>query len=692
MKSIFSFFFICLSVFSFSQSQSIDVKKITAEVEINPAQKELTVNYQFEFQTKTQLDSVFLDAKNLKDIDFENAKFEIYDTDDKLYFIGNFKADRNYIFDLTYRVKPKKALYFIEDLATGEFSAQIWTQGQGKYTSNWLPSIDDMTDKIIFDLSYTLPEKYNFTANGTLVSKEESENNQTTWHFEMKKPMSSYLVAFAAGNFEVVRDTTDSGVPLEMHLPAEFNDYFRYTYKDYREIFSIMEQKIGVAYPWQNYKQVPVRNFLYAGMENTGLTIFSEEFIVDATSYNDRNYTNVHAHELAHQWFGNLVTEKSATHHWLHEGFASYFALLVEKELFGDAYFEHQLFEDAEKLKLASDRGEGEKIMSPDASSLTYYQKGAWALHVLRNRIGDLAFFESIKTFLNRNAYQSVEVDDFLKIVEEKSGQQMLDFKKEWLQQTSFPAEEALSLLRESDFIDQLFQLKLKRNTALKDKILPIKNALLSRHNAYLGPEAVLQILPEKGPKREELLYLAFATENIETRQFLAKHLKQIPKDLKEKYETLLDDQSYITKEHALLNLWINFPEDQRDYLEKMQGKEGTIHKNIQLLWLMLKVATENSKEGREAYQKLSDYTDVAYAYQIKRQAFIYLFQVDKFTTEALINLTKDLSHPVWRYRDFVNQMLEELVKDNSHRADLINLYEKDKLQNEDKIKKALGL
>lgn len=692
MKSIFFIFFVCLSVFGFSQSQSIDVRKITAGVKINPDQKELSVAYQFEFQTETQLDSVFLDAKNLADINFKNAKFESYYHNDKLYFIGNFKADKNYTFDFTYRVKPKKALYFIEDSATEEFSAQIWTQGQGKYTSNWLASLDDMTDKIIFDLSYTLPEKYNLTANGALVSKEKSDPDKTTWHFQMNNPMSSYLVAFAAGNFEVVRDTTDSGVPLEMYLPGEYNDYFRYTYKDYRAIFSIMEQKIGVAYPWQNYKQVPVRNFLYAGMENTSLTIFSEEFIVDATRYNDQNYTNVHAHELAHQWFGNLVTEKSATHHWLQEGFASYFALLVEQELFGDAYFEHQLFEDAEKLKLTSDRGEGEEIMSPDASSLTYYQKGAWALHALRNRIGDSAFFESIKTFLNRYAFQTVEVDDFLTIVEEKSGKDMLDFKKEWLQQTSFPAEEALSLLRESDFIDQLFQLKLKRNTPLKDKILPIKNALLSRHNAYLGPEAVLQILPEKGPEREELLYLAFATENIETRQFLAKHLKQIPKDLKEKYETLLEDQSYITQEHALLNLWINFPEDQRGYLEQMQGKEGTIHKNIELLWLMLEVATDNSKLGREAFQKLTDYTDSAYAYQIKRQAFIYLFQVDKFTAETLKNLAKDLSHPVWRYRDFVNQMLEELMKDPRHRADLVKLYEKNQLQNEGKVKKALGL
>lgn len=691
MKSFFLFFLFLLSSLVFAQSQSIDIENITAQVTINPDQKQISADYQFSFLTKSKLDTVFLDSKNLENIKFNNSKFEIYNSEKKLFFIGNFKKDKSYTFEFSYQVKPKQTVYFIEKLPEQDNSVQVWTQGQGKYTSHWLPSLDDMTDKIIFNLSYTFPYQYELTANGALVS-EEKNDNLVTRHFEMKKPMSSYLVAFAAGNFKAVRDTTDSGVPLEMYLPEQYNDHFRFTYQNYNDIFSILEDKIGVAYPWQNYKQVPVRDFLYAGMENTGLTIFSEEFIVDEISYNDQNFTNVHAHELAHQWFGNLVTEKSSVHHWLHEGFATYFALLVEQELFGNAYFENQLFEDAEQLKLASDRGEGEKIMSKNASSLTYYKKGAWALHALRNRVGDVVFFDSVKDFLNQNAYQIVEVGDFLKIVEEKSGQSMLEFKKEWLLQTSFPAEEALSILGESEFIDQLFKLKLKRSKPLKDKILPLKNALLSRHNAYLGPEAVLQIIPEKGAQREELLYLAFSTGNIETRQFLAKNLKQIPKDLKAKYEELLKDKSYVTREHALLNLWMNFPEDRRDYLAQMKGQEGTIHKNIELLWLMLKVATEKSKEARNAFQKLTDYTDSAYAYQIKRQAFIYLFQIDKLTKKSIINLTKDLNHPVWRYRNFAKQLFSELIKDQNHKTDIIKLLEKDQLSNKEKVRDILKI
>ena len=92
-------------------------------------------------------------------------------------------------------------------------------------------------------------------------------------------------------------------------------------------------------YPWKIYRQIPVRDFLYAGMENTTSTIFSQDFVVDSIGFNDKNYINVNAHELAHQWFGDLITSQSSKHHWLQEGFATYYALLAERQLFGDDYF-----------------------------------------------------------------------------------------------------------------------------------------------------------------------------------------------------------------------------------------------------------------------------------------------------------------------------------------------------------------
>src|SRR5690606_2564700 len=132
--------------------------------------------------------------------------------------------------------------------------------------------------------------------------------------------MSSYLVMLAIGKFDSHTDTATSGTKLIQFVSSEDTLKMEPTYRNSTQIFNYLETEIGVPYPWETYKQVPVKDFLYAGMENTSATVFSQDFVVDQTGYNDKNYLNVNAHELAHQWFGDMVTAKSGKHHWLQEG------------------------------------------------------------------------------------------------------------------------------------------------------------------------------------------------------------------------------------------------------------------------------------------------------------------------------------------------------------------------------------
>src|SRR5690606_27584109 len=279
-------------------------------------------------------------------------------TTDKIVIESDFEQGDSHSLELGYLANPAQTVYFLgweeDDPALG----QIWTQGQGKYTSHWLPSFDDMTEKVEFDLTLAFDKRYRVAANGTLVDRED-RGDRFIWTFDMKRPMSSYLLAFAIGRYDMETLFSKSGVPLELYYAPGDSSRVEPTYRYTQRIFDFLEREIGVDYPWGVYRQLPVRDFLYAGMENTGCTIFSDQFMVDSIAFVDKNYVNVNAHEMAHHWFGNLVTQSSAQHHWLHEGFATYYAYLVERDIFGDDHFYWLLLETAEALENFSEDGLG---------------------------------------------------------------------------------------------------------------------------------------------------------------------------------------------------------------------------------------------------------------------------------------------------------------------------------------------
>ena len=151
--------------------------------------------------------------------------------------------------------------------------------------------------------------------------------------------------------------------------------------------------------------------------------------MVDSIGFEDRNYTNVNAHELAHQWFGDLITAESGKHHWLQEGFATYYALLAEREIYGEDYFYSKLYESAQQLKFAS-RTDTIPVLNAKASSLTFYQKGAWALFVLHEAIGDKAFKKAVKRYLKKHAFQTVNTQDFFDEIKKVSDFDLDKFQK----------------------------------------------------------------------------------------------------------------------------------------------------------------------------------------------------------------------------------------------------------------------
>ena len=483
------------------------------------------------------------------------------------------------------------------------------------------------------------------------------------WNFDMKEPMSSYLVAITAGDFDFTEVSSSSGIPVQLYYPAGKRSLAEPTYRHTERIFNFLETEIGVPYPWQNYKQVPVQDFLYAGMENTTLTIFSDIFLVDSIGFNDRNYVNVNAHELAHQWFGNFVTAASGEHHWLQEGFSTYYSLLAEKEIFGEDYFYWRLYQSAEELKQLSDSGKGQSLLNPNASSLIFYQKGAWALHILKERIGKAAFDVAIRNYLEKHSFGNVTTSDFIREAESASGTDLEDFVKNWLSQSAFQGVEALESLKESEFIREFMEIASLRQVPLENKKKHLWRALNAPVNDFIGQEVVRQLSFEDPVQAGDLYRQAFKSGNVYVRQAVALTLPRIPQELKMLYETLLDDPSYVTQETALYNLWQNFPQDRIGYLEKMEGAEGFLDKNIRTLWLALSLATpETELSKKKIYLKeLRSYTDPQYRFQVREHAFGYLLQIGAYSLKNIQDLVEATGHHNHRFRAFAKDILEQL-------------------------------
>ncbi|MEM6686693.1 MAG: M1 family aminopeptidase, partial [Bacteroidota bacterium] len=334
MKSIFSFLiFFCTYTVLGQQTSVVDFKKATVDIVMRPTLKEVGIDVVYEFEILQDTDSIYFDMRTLNTYKVYQQSFKGTSDyrDEKIILKNTFKKGEKHTVGLAAFTNPAKAMYFIDWNET-KGRKQVWTQGQGKYTSSWLPSFDDVNEKVEFDFSITFDKRYEVIANGKLLKKESPNDSLTKWYYDMKQPMSSYLAAIAIGKYQKKVETSKSGIPLEMYYYPEDEAKFEPSYRYTKRIFDFLEEEIGVPYPWQNYKQIPVKDFLYAGMENVGTTIFSDRFMIDSISFIDKNYVNVNAHELAHQWFGDLVTAKSGTHHWLQEGFATYYALLAEKE------------------------------------------------------------------------------------------------------------------------------------------------------------------------------------------------------------------------------------------------------------------------------------------------------------------------------------------------------------------------
>jgi aminopeptidase N len=409
-------------------------------------------------------------------------------------------------------------------------------------------------------------------------------------------------------------------------------------------------------------------------MENTTATVFSDGYVIDSIAFVDKNYVNVNAHELAHQWFGNLVTEKDGNHHWLHEGFATYYAYLAERHLFGDDHFYWKLYKSLKELEERSKRGEDQSLLDPKASSLTFYEKGAWALFALQNKVGDKAFKKGIQKYLKKYQFKNVTVDDFLMEMEGASTMNLSGYREDWLVNTSLPFEKAtkalveaapsLKLLAEMEAESQRTQNNDNDHEKYWDTTnsIHLKKHIIEQYHSTLSHEVFVK---------------AFACDTLPIRQELAIRFDSVPVFLKSRFESLLDDKSYVTVENALLKLWMNYPGEKAKYLERTKAIHGLPNKNVRLLWLILAISTNDydTRNTQAYFNELSDYTSPKYSWEVSIGAFQYLREIG-FNDQSLKNLINAAIHHSWQFKKFARNLIDELLKDADYKNRINELSE----------------
>lgn len=394
---------------------------------------------------RPKVDSIFLDAPGIiirevaangKRTDFKTSATGI-----TVYFPGSLNWGTKDSITITYEATPRKGLYFIGwNDPNGLSRKQIWSQGQGIDNRYWLPMYDEMNDKMTTEMIVRFNKDYKVLSNGAKLKEKDNKDGTVTWHYKMKNPHAPYLVMLGIGKYDIKESKSGSGVPMHMYYYPETKDRVEATYKYSEDMMDWFEKEIGVPYGWESYSQIPVQDFMYGAMENTTATVFGDFFLVDERSYLDRNYVGVNAHELAHQWFGDLVTARSAAHHWLQESFATYYNQMYEREVFGQDYFDwarrlanNNALAESKKNKLG--------VGHSEAGSVRHYPKGAFVLNMLKYVVGGReAYNKAIKHYLEKHKYQNVDSEDLLVAFHETLGYSLDWFWEQWVYRGGEPA------------------------------------------------------------------------------------------------------------------------------------------------------------------------------------------------------------------------------------------------------------
>lgn len=343
---------------------------------------------------------------------------------------------------MEYSATPRIGLYFIgPDEGYPEKPMQVWTQGQDDDSRHWFPCHDEPNGRQTTEMVVTVPGTWFALSNGRLVEERANGDGTKTFHWLQERPHATYLITLAAGQFERIDDSRD-GLAIDYFVEPGDGERGRLTFANTPAMIALFERVTGMPYPWAKYSQIVVRDFVFGGMENTSATTMTENVLVDPKATVDFTSDYLVSHELAHMWWGDLLTCRDWSHGWLNEGFATYFELLWDEERRGNDEYRQGVIDNVD-LYL------GERYRRAIVTNVFHepidifdrhlYEKGALVLHMLRGVLGDDGFFRAIQRYCRDNQDRSVITQDLVDAIEGETGRNLEWFFDQWVYKAGHP-------------------------------------------------------------------------------------------------------------------------------------------------------------------------------------------------------------------------------------------------------------
>jgi aminopeptidase N len=369
----------------------------------------------------------------------KDATFDLRDNKLRVNLAQPAKAGEKYEVNLQYEGKPTTGLYFIlPDKNDPSRPKEIWTQGEAEDTHHYIPIYDYPNDRTTSEMILTVPGDWLTVSNGKLLSVQDAAGGMKTWTWRQSLPVSTYLISFVAGEYKEKKEIWHN-IPVTYYVPRGLEDTIDPTFSHTKQMLDFFSERFGVPYPWEQYAQTAVDDFVASGMENVSATTLSARDMVrpDLAGEKAEAADNLLSHELTHQWFGDLVTLKDWTNTWLNEGFATFGANLWEEHQYGVDAAAYRYWRDQNNWMPSKELFPIPIVTRDINDSVEYvgnvYDKGGWVLNMLRKQLGDDAFFRALKHYLEANRLQNVVTADLVKAIEESTGTNVDPFFDQWI-------------------------------------------------------------------------------------------------------------------------------------------------------------------------------------------------------------------------------------------------------------------